>query len=295
MVRDDSYLEMMKESYTLIKPQEIVSLNMKVSVNEGGYISPFTGHLIRGFLLKMISDIDPDLSAKLHSKNVRKSFSIAPLRNIKRRKYIEKNLWRLDRGEVLDISLRFFDQQLSSLIPEILYYISKYGISLGSINFSILEHTVKSTSFKNLLALGGNIDTSKPYRFVLTFHSPTRFEIKSTTFPMLMPIPHFVFKSLGDLWNSYAPDDLRIDVDLMLDELKNHIFVSNYRLSNEKHRLRGDLYVAGFTGFAEYRSVGQVNESSLRLIPILCKFGEYASVGAKRSYGYGHMSFREIH
>jgi len=294
MIRDDSLQNMIKVSYSMIQPYEISSLNIKIIANEGGYITPFTGHLIRGFLIRLIEDIMPDTSSDLHRPNKRKPFSIAPLQPLQKRKQFEKKLWRLERGEVLTFSISFVDKQLSSLIPEVLNYISRFGVSLGEMNFSILEYSIKSTKYENLISLSSITDPNKPYRFVIKYNSPTRFEIKSSTFPMLMPMPHLVFKSLGDLWNSYSPEDLKIDVDAMLDDLKNHIFISNYRLSIEKHRLREDMYMAGFTGVVEYQTVGKIKESSLRLIPILCRFGEYASVGAKRSYGFGHISFREI-
>jgi CRISPR-associated endoribonuclease Cas6 len=116
----------------------------------------------------------------------------------------------------------------------------------------------------------------------LRFLSPTTFRLAESRLMMPLPLPHLVFQSLEQKWNTFAYDGIWID----WPEFDRCVSIATHRLRTASVNMGGYRQV-GFVGNVEYIIDRDVPPKMLEAIHILAGFARYAGVGAKTTMGMG--------
>lgn len=118
-------------------------------------------------------------------------------------------------------------------------------------------------------------------RLMLQFVSPTTF--KSGGHHVPVPLPAWVFGSLLERWNAFAPVALPAEVRRYAEEC---LALSGYRLGTRMVPTKEGGLRAGATGVARYAALNR-DRYWLSLINLLADFALFAGVGAGTSMGLG--------
>jgi CRISPR-associated endoribonuclease Cas6 len=117
------------------------------------------------------------------------------------------------------------------------------------------------------------------------FSSPTAFSLNKRQFG-LYPEPILVWGSLVRDWNSYAPDDMKMDKQLIHAAVREHIAVTACMLHTEFLHFSG--YVQkGFVGHCSYHV--SADEPLAAQLTTLASFALYSGVGSKTTMGMGQV------
>src|SRR5262249_96871 len=117
------------------------------------------------------------------------------------------------------------------------------------------------------------------------FWSPTAFSLNKRQFG-LFPEPALVWGSLLRDWNSYAPDHMKMDKQVIRAPTDKHIAVSGCKLHSEFLRFGG--YVQkGFVGQCTYHV--SADEPLAAHLTTLASFALYSGVGYKTTMGMGQV------
>ncbi|TXT53665.1 MAG: hypothetical protein BAJATHORv1_130005 [Candidatus Thorarchaeota archaeon] len=269
------------EPFSFSDKTELLSIEFEIIPVEKGRVNYFTGHLIRGAFLSMLAEIDESLVNRLHNGAGMRPYSVAPIRFPYRGDQRSK-LWELKPGRK-----RYF--RLSSLSPEVntslLKAVMKSSgrtIQIGASQCAVNSVRFKTASYTDLVK---GVEPVRSHDF--HFLSPTFFQIRSETFPMLFPIPTYVFGSLGSIWNRFAPSEVRIDMSSFMEELKSGICVTKHYLRTVQVRIKGRIPISGFLGKARFKLAREASDILRAQVGLLASFGPYSGMGAKRSFGFG--------
>ncbi|MHA2034125.1 MAG: CRISPR-associated endoribonuclease Cas6 [Candidatus Thorarchaeota archaeon] len=272
----------------VLAPKDLLMIEIDAVPMEKGRVNSFTGHLIRGALLRMISNRDPELVSLLHDgKNVR-PYSVAPVRMSRRRDQRDL-LWEIRPGRRLRFRVCSLARDVSRRIIEGLLTTGWEDLKIGETHLRVVAARFESKSFAELVKDAPPVD-SHEFKFI----SPTKFEIRSETFPMLFPLPPFVFGGLGSLWNRFAPREFHIDMDEFVAGVRTHVCVTQYDLRTVAVRIKGSIPVTGFVGRARFKVAREAPKILLGAVSLLSSFARFSGVGAKRSFGFRAVDTRPI-
>jgi len=117
----------------------------------------------------------------------------------------------------------------------------------------------------------------------LQFASPTTFKSGEKHVPV--PLPAWVFGSLLEKWNAFAPVALPAEVRRFAEEC---LALTAYRLSTRMIPLKEGGLRAGAVGQARYTALNH-DRYWLSLINLLADFALFAGVGAGTGMGLGQV------
>jgi CRISPR-associated endoribonuclease Cas6 len=120
-------------------------------------------------------------------------------------------------------------------------------------------------------------------RLALRFASPTTFKSGGRHVPV--PMPAWVFGSLLDRWNAFAPVTLPAEVRRYAEEC---LALSGYRLGTRMVPLKDGGLRAGATGIVHYTALNH-ERYWLSVINLLADFALFAGVGAGTTMGLGQV------
>lgn len=235
--------------------------------------SSFPGQAAHAIFLGLIGGHEPHLAEELHSKEGRKPFTTSILRN-KDGKYLRFTTYSPPLSELL---LRILREQPPNYIE-----VEGRPIPIERWCLSDFQHPeVRKTTYYEIIARwlsGRNLPRSIKLRFL----SPTTFRSAGKNVPL--PLPHFVFGSLLEEWNSFAPFALGLEVREIIEKA---VAVSGFRLHSELISITGGKQV-GFMGHCTY-TVTEENPFALACLHLLADFAFYSGVGAKTTMGMGQV------
>ncbi|MHA1502683.1 MAG: CRISPR-associated endoribonuclease Cas6 [Candidatus Heimdallarchaeota archaeon] len=256
-----------------------------LSAKNDGLLPPFTGHLLRGAILKLIKEHDEELSEKLHEGNKIRPYCLSPL-------YSKNNrMNRTRRGEIITkdnklMKFRFgiLTEELAERMVKITLLKDQKTLELANNEFKIVSIEIKNTNAKELLQrklVNG--------KFQLKFLTPTYFNISKQDFPLRFPDPRYLFMNLATLWNTFNVEKILVDQEELFEWVENHISITGYNLKTRTEYIAKGVPKIGFKGWVHYQLSG--DESYQQWITALCSFAEYSNVGANRTAGFGCVKF----
>jgi CRISPR-associated endoribonuclease Cas6 len=240
------------------------------------------GALAYAAALDLFLRLDPAFSRSLHDDAPEKPFTVSPLSGPFERQGSDLLLnpeaiytWRIS-GLTVPVSDRLLE-----LSP------AAGGVRVGEAIFTITaaatrleEHPdARQESYQALQARWKEEPPAETVR--LRFLTPTTFRVGRHEQPF--PLPRWVFGSLRDVWNAFAPEPLELPEEL----IETRVLLSNWRGETRRVEL-GHRRTVGFLGAFTYRVLDPSPELR-RVIGMLAEFAFYAGVGWQTTCGMGQV------
>ena len=259
-------------------------INIHLRTYKSGYLPPFTGGLVRGFLLDVIRKNNPKLASELHKPHATRPFSIKPLRPKNKKMVVIHGGWKIEENDLLIFSIGILDDSLEAEIFN--HIIDQETVTFSKLSFSVEKIEVRRKKYRDLLKALYN------RRIGIEFKTPTIFSMKGTNIEYLFPEPSRFFGSLISLWNTFAPRDLVLPEKSLMDWIKEAIRVKSYNLKTREVPIE-NVKITGFKGTIEYVVI-EGREQGLEMLSPLLEFVQFSNVGIKRAYGLGSVIVTDL-
>lgn len=265
----------------LVGVEDLLRVEFDVVPIEKGRVNYFTGHLIRGAFLAMLSETDSELLEKLHDGPSVRPYSVAPIR-LPHHGDLRGKLWEVRPGKTLRFRLSCISKKVSSALLKAALDTEGRTLKIAETECVVKSLRFQSEGFADLVR-----ETTQSSVHEFWFLSPTMFQVKSETFPMLFPLPVYVFGSLGSLWNRFAPSETHFEMDDFMEEVRSDVCVTKHALRTAQVRIKGHIPVTGFVGTARFKVAREGSRQLQNMVSLLTALAGYSGVGAKRSFGFG--------
>jgi len=252
-------------------------------------------YVFRGVMMNWLREIKPELLHELHKYEEIRPYSI-------------NSIIKTDVPRVIFI-LTSFNENLSKTIID--YFKDKYGklLNFGEKSYILSRIEVRVIYLQDIIKKAKSISS-----FSIKFITPTSFNTRISSYSILYPLPSVLFGNLANLWNNISGNDGRIDKDNFINWINSHLYMSYYDLKTVKRNVGESKAYIGVIGIANYKTT-KINKfyyqklkenkakENLKIVPkddykencrwidILCKLGEYTSVGMKRTAGMGVIKY----
>nr|MDO8081299.1 CRISPR system precrRNA processing endoribonuclease RAMP protein Cas6 [Candidatus Freyarchaeota archaeon] len=265
----------------------MIDLWIEMVATDSGRVKPFTGHLVRGALLSILKNADPDLAQKLHEPHESRPYSVTPAVPVAHPKNIRQSLWWIEPGEHVMFHAGFLQNHIGEkTFQKILE--NRQEIKLGETPFTPVRIELRRTTYEEL------VKTAQPEPVVtMRFRSPTQLPIIGRDFPLLFPDPRYAYGSLARVWNQNAPPQVQVDAQELHDWIEQYVYIRKYRLQTREIDVGKQVKLAGFVGALEY--LLNSTEGYAPWINILSRYATTANTGAKRTSGMGATQKIEHH
>ena len=245
------------------------------------------GRWLNGLLYHLVSEADPQLSARMHddAETPRKPFTVSALEG----RFREQGGRRYAVPEE-EYRVRF--TMLTEAIQEALVQVlirsnpGRRALTLGNDQWQLVRFGIAPRERDVWLGATSYVALARAPRPDpwLTFHfaSPTAF--KADKLHILFPEPRNVFRHLREKWEAFSIAPLP-EPEALTAFVERHVEVSRYRL--ETGVLYADAYkLIGFVGHCTYH-VREHDPTYLAALNTLADFALYAGVGMKTTQGMG--------
>ncbi|MEM2147886.1 MAG: CRISPR system precrRNA processing endoribonuclease RAMP protein Cas6 [Candidatus Bathyarchaeia archaeon] len=242
----------------------------------------FTGYVARGVLLHVVRRVDPAASSLLHELDVRKPYSVTPLR-FKSRSRVEDG-YELDPQAPCFVHFRFLRDEYSTFILN--YFQKENGVMVFDTVFRVASLSVNCKSYADLEREAVAVD-----RFRLLFRTPTYFASLGSCYRWVFPDAVKVFSGLMRVWNLFS-DSRQFSKEEYLaykEWLAKNVGVCEYDLHTRLAVMRRKKST-GFVGWVTYEVKDKESDWN-KITCILAKFAEYSNVGGNRTGGFGVTFF----
>lgn len=239
------------------------------------------GRAAHAALLRAIAARDAALAETLHAEGQTRPFTCSPLRG------------KRAQGAVLpeaSYTLRYttLTAEVAAVMPDL--FAAGQTLELDEARFVIERATRDSkehpwaaqTDYETLAAPWLLARTTPAKRIELSFASPTAFRSQGKA--QIFPLPEWVFGSLLDKWNTFAPLALPDETRRFAAEC---LAASRIRLSSRAAPFKSEGAVKfGAVGDVTYAALNQ-DRYWLSLINLLADFAQFAGVGTSTALGMG--------
>ncbi len=264
----------------------VYSVLLELQAQHEARLPATMGHQIHAMFHQLIARVDPALSDRLHDEPGHRPFTLSSLRGA----VFQENHVALAPGKTYRVRVTLLDggrlwDCLSTLFLEGGPCEVRLGEATLLLTRLVSTPTSDSTGWAGRTSWQELVSTPTRYTITLSFMSPTAFNMSGNYFA-LVPEPVLVWESLIRSWNSYAPDSLYIERQVLRDTLRRNITIIAYDLST--HILHYPKYTQkGFTGTCTYH-LPQEEEQAAQLTR-LAAFARFAGVGYKTTMGMGQV------
>ncbi len=253
-----------------------VGFVVKVSALNSGAFRVFSGRLIMGCLLGFFGKVVPELACELHLPNQPRPYSVSPAFPMGEGR-VYGDLLHVKSGDIFMFRIGFM---LDELGEKMLEHLFDFKVRLAEVDFSIGEIELRRKSYEELVK-----DVKVYDRFRMIFKSPTQLSVRGVEFPFLFPDPRYVFPSIARLWNTFAPEYVKVDVDELYKWVCDNVYVRSYRLKTVDVSIGKGGKIAGFTGFADFYM--KSTDGYAPWVTILSEYATFSNIGVKRASGMG--------
>jgi CRISPR-associated endoribonuclease Cas6 len=308
--------------FTTTGTSRLYAFELKLRPLQRGTLMAFSGELVHGAFLHWLKAAAPTVATWLHDGNKRRVFtcsslqwSLPPdrLRQAEKRNMhlpLDPQYTYIARITLLigDLFPLFHKALMGSIIREHSSTIPPF-MQIGKQLFLLEEVLISNdepsgwtgyTTFDELVEYAKTFPIRKVTRLTLEFNSLTTFNRSSKdkygNHYALLPLPHYLFPSLGKRWQDVAPPALvdLVQIETVDQYTKNDgIIITDYNL--QPHQVHFTTHVqSGFIGTCTYqlRDAAQEAGEALpisRQILLLALLGFYCGAGYKTSMGMGQM------
>jgi len=241
---------------------------------------PFTGVMLRGALLSIIREYQPELARLIHDRPGIRPFSLSLLTPHRR----DFSTLLID-GRTYQFRITFLEEHIMDTMLNFL------AEDRPTFNLLGTELTTSHVELDRVTFLDLAVDSST-FDFSLRFLTPTCFSAWGSDDHHLFPDPVKIFPNLLRLWNHFCPSHAIPRTSTYYDWVARNIIVAGYRLHTRVVRLGEQRRVAGFTGICHYRiRRTPQNQALAAFTNTLCRFGELTNVGNNRTAGFGVIRY----
>lgn len=254
-------------------------------------LPPFTGHLLRAAVLKLISNNFPSLAENLHKDNELRPYSLSPLRSFRGKFLRTKSRGEIEltAGAKVKFRLGLLTTDIAEQILRINLQEEKLTITLAKGEFQI--ESIKMTKLAPERLLKESAHRSN--KFQLSFLTPTYLAIKKCPFPMRFPDPRYLYSNLANIWNSTLGEKVKVDHDALREWVNENVSITGYNLKTRTQYISKGAMKIGFTGWVNYQlNPKNTDENNYAAwIHALSKFAEFSNVGGGRTAGFGCVQY----
>lgn len=241
------------------------------------------GRSLHALLLRLISEVDPDLATVLHAEAKVKPFTVSMLQG----RLIQRDGRQLAspderyRVRYTVLSDPIFSALSNTLLGKLMV---QEPVRLDGSLFDVEDIVVRPESsdgwarLDNFEGLWARADVSE--RIALEFVSPTTFRVGDVN--LLFPLPVSVFGGLLRKWQAFAPIGLPEELETFIAE---RVVTERYRLETRVVRYDNHQY-NGFVGTCQYRVLSGDGDL-VRPINALADLALFTGIGQKTTQGLG--------
>ena len=318
----------METLLTSASPTRLYALFLKLRPLQEGTLMPFSGEMVHGAFLRWLRAAAPDVADWLHDGQKRRLFTCSSLHfsgpmQTSLRAERENIHLPLDPRRTYTVRLTLLLGDLFPLFHQALMQFNSSEIKGHKPPFMqfgkqlfLLEEVVLAndeptgwtgfTSLTNLIEKAHQRPMGNNTIFTLEFASLTTFNRGSNktghgTYPVMLPLPEFVFQNLMRRWEDVAPAELAplIQQERLEQYLQEDgIIIIDYDLT--AHHVHFTTHKQrGFLGKCTYQLRGPnerpTSEAPLTIrqqIYLLAQLAFYTSVGYKTAMGLGQTRLR---
>jgi CRISPR-associated endoribonuclease Cas6 len=251
---------------------------------EETFVPLIMGRLVHVLFFNLMNQFDPGLSTQLHNQPGYRPFTLSLLSDVSR----QGQSFKLRREQPYYLRVTLLDG--GNLWHRLSTHFLESGpvlVQLGPANLQLTR--MLSTPAADPTGWAGSTDwqtlinTPAVRLITIQFFSPTAFNMGNREFE-LFPKPPLVWESLLRVWNTYAPDHLKLEKQGIRAFLMKRVAVTNCNLSTDI--LYYPQYVQkGFVGTCTYVVLEESPCASH--LATLAAFARFAGVGHKTTMGMG--------
>lgn len=239
------------------------------------------GRAVQAWFLSVVKNADPEMAAALHAENRQHPYAVSSLIGCP-----DSGFPKGTESENLRIRISSMDAELSSILktaaaPGGMISTGK-TVELDYMPFEILEtpeDTRWEASFADLVQRG--VEQAEDPSFSFRFVSPLVF--RSDGKSEALPLPRWVFQSLLNRWNAFAPIQFPQETLRYAEEC---LAISSFRIASRAVPLKQNGIRIGAVGSVRYRALNH-DRYWISLLHSLIAFAPYSSVGAGTAFGLG--------
>jgi len=270
-------------------PPELLSLVLHLQPENPNPERPLPrwwGRAAHALLLHIVQQADPALASRMHADADQpwRPFTVSNLLgSFPRGKFHPEKPYRL-RLTSLDADLTALLLAAAApggpLAPEAV-------VELDFCRFRVLpppqdgDHWQMQTTFVDLSRPWLSARCTPPRRFTFHFASPTAFKSRGRHMPV--PLPDWVFNSLLQRWNTFAPMAMPEETRRFANEV---VGVSRYRLQSAVVPLKNGGRRIGAVGEATFIGLNH-DRYWLSILATLARFALFSGVGVSTTMGMG--------
>jgi CRISPR-associated endoribonuclease Cas6 len=192
-------------------------------------------------------------------------------------------------------------------IQGIRFVVNMFTTELGNALFELLlnqkDHIVQfgpqqaiiaGIQLERISALTLMQQTCPIHAIEMQFLTPTEFSSMGQNNPLRFPLPERVFGYLYKFWNAHFLDAPAWQIPTDFYEwCQKHVTATSYELKTVPWEMGERKKAAGFKGWVKF-VVDDDNPIFARWLHVLCRLGEYTSIGNSRSAGLGQFIIRDM-
>lgn len=255
------------------------SIVIEMKAENDGKIILYPGQKIHAVFLKIIKDVNEDMSEKLHNDEIDKAFSVSSFLGCKAYEELE-----VHKDKKYYIRFTVLQKKLFSMLTMTLFKNKMFSsnIKIEDIEFKILNIIYDNSKSK----WAGVFDMDKVLEkeifeneVGIRFYTPTLF--KSGDNFIREPEPKKVFGSLLRKFNKYS----YYKIDENIEEEFEKIQIKEKKILIKKINLK-KYYISGFMGDVIF-NIPDDNEKLKQALYVLAEFSFYSGIGYKTTMGFG--------
>jgi CRISPR-associated endoribonuclease Cas6 len=166
-------------------------------------------------------------------------------------------------------------------------------LNLGGKPLTVRNVTTEDTSYQQIAHEAQAYARASPIRarrFQLAFLTPV--VLRRSGLPMPLPDPILVFRHYLDCWDTFAPRELWVNINL-LDAIEFHLALTEHQLETRRVASSGKRAGIGFLGRATYETTAwrKLGAECLGTLHTLARFAEFCGTGELTTRGLGQTRY----
>jgi CRISPR-associated endoribonuclease Cas6 len=259
---------------------DLYALVLRLRSEQGNAQPAAPGHHVQALFLELVRQVDPELSNRLHTDTLSKTFTVATLpgRGQRRNPSVDIRVTLLEAGLFAPFTRALLQQTMRPALR-----LGSTALVLGDVC-----GTPESHPWAGYSAYTDLVQATIPAPSVtLEFATPTAFSQGTLADGRkklrLFPEPETVFKSIAQRWNELAPAELSLEPQ-QVTAASAETLVSHYEARSRAISL-GKGTQKGFVGTVRYELPADPDQR--RLLTLLADAVFYLGVGSKTARGMG--------
>jgi CRISPR-associated endoribonuclease Cas6 len=282
----------MQTNENILVIQDIIIQKIKFTMiaENNAFLPPFTGHLLRGLLYKVLAESDEDLVDLLHEKSNKRPFGLSKLYVTDRRNFRRvENTGELEikRGVQLYFYITVIGKAIKDRVIKAILERKNENLHLYHLQLSLLNIELEPKKIPQIKTIHG--------RYEIEFETETQFKTKTGKI-YLLPDPEKLFSSITRMVKELLPDVEVPEPKEVREMVNNYVYVRNVKIITREVDIGEKTLQVGFKGKITIIIEKKVDElpenerKKIEWLPMLLYLGNYINIGTKRTVGMGKIN-----